>query len=56
LTDVSEVVIVSIIALLMDGASTSETSVHFCETTRRNIPEDGHFQSDSHFVYKYSFI
>jgi hypothetical protein len=24
------------------GVNTSETSVGLCETTRRNIPEDGH--------------
>jgi hypothetical protein len=26
--------------LMMEAVSTSETSVNFCETTRRNIPED----------------
>jgi hypothetical protein len=29
-----------LIALMMEAASTSETSVYFCHTTRRNIPED----------------
>jgi hypothetical protein len=32
----------SLIVLLMEAASTSETSVNFYETTRRNIPEDSH--------------
>jgi hypothetical protein len=30
----------SIIALIMEAASTSETSVNFYQTTRRNNPED----------------
>jgi hypothetical protein len=29
-----------LIALMMEAASTSETTVNFCQTTRRNIPED----------------
>jgi hypothetical protein len=29
-----------LIALMMEAAITSETSVNFYETTRRNIPED----------------
>jgi hypothetical protein len=32
-------------ALLMDAASTSETSVNFYQTTRQNNPEDSHIQS-----------
>jgi hypothetical protein len=32
-------------ALMMEAVSTSETSVNFYETTRRNIPEDGHLHS-----------
>jgi hypothetical protein len=44
-TDVSEVLTASIIrAIMMEAASTYETSVNFYQTTRRNIPEDGHFQ------------
>jgi hypothetical protein len=31
-----------LIALMLDAASTSETSVNFYQTTRRNIPEDSH--------------
>jgi hypothetical protein len=41
-TDVSEVLA---IALMMEAASTSETSVNFSQTTRRNIPEDSHSYS-----------
>jgi hypothetical protein len=33
------------IALLMEAASTSETSVHFYQTTRRNISEDSHLHT-----------
>jgi hypothetical protein len=32
------------IALMMEAASTTETSVNFYETTRRNIPEDSHLR------------
>jgi hypothetical protein len=39
-TDVSEMLAVSIIALMMEAASTSETSVNFYQTTRRINPED----------------
>jgi hypothetical protein len=44
LTDVSEVLTASIITaivLMMEAASTSETSVNY-QTTRRSIPEDLH--------------
>jgi hypothetical protein len=30
------------IALMMEAVNTSETSVNFYQTTRRNIPEDSH--------------
>jgi hypothetical protein len=33
------------IALMMEAASTSETSVNFSQTTRGNIPEDSHLLS-----------
>jgi hypothetical protein len=33
-----------IIALMMDAANTTETSVNFYQTTRRNHPKDGHLQ------------
>jgi hypothetical protein len=31
-----------LIALMMEAARTSETSVNFYQTTRRNNPEDSH--------------
>jgi hypothetical protein len=43
LIDVSEVLIASIIIIpIMEAVSTSETSVNFYQTARRNIPEDSH--------------
>jgi hypothetical protein len=45
-TDVSDVFnstqIRTIIALLMEAATTSETSVNFCQTTPRNVPEESY--------------
>jgi hypothetical protein len=32
----------SIIVLMMEAASTSETSINLYQTTRRNIPEDSY--------------
>jgi hypothetical protein len=43
LTDVSEVLTASMIALMMEAESTSESSVNFYKTTRRNIPETAMF-------------
>jgi hypothetical protein len=37
---VSEVRFASITALMMEAVRTSETSIHFNVTTKRNIPED----------------
>jgi hypothetical protein len=34
----------SLIALMMEAASASETSVNFSQTPRRNTPEDSHLQ------------
>jgi hypothetical protein len=31
-----------LITMMMEAVNTSETSVNFYQTTRRNIPEDGH--------------
>jgi hypothetical protein len=45
LTDVSEEL--RAIALMMEAVSSSETSVNFYQTTRRNIPEDSHLHSES---------
>jgi ribosomal protein L33 len=39
LTDISKVLTASIITLMMEAASTSETLVNFYQTTRRNNPE-----------------
>jgi hypothetical protein len=33
-----------LVALMMDAVSTSETSINFYQTTRRNIPEDRYLQ------------
>jgi hypothetical protein len=35
----------SIIVLMMEAASTSETSVHFYHTKRGNNPEDSHLRN-----------
>jgi hypothetical protein len=45
--EVSEV----LIALMMEAANTSETSVNVYQTTRRNIPEDCHLRE--YFIYLY---
>jgi hypothetical protein len=45
ITNVSEVLAASIIALMMVAESTSETSVNFYQNTRRNDPEDSNLQS-----------
>jgi hypothetical protein len=38
----------SLITLMIEAVSTSETSVSFYETTRRNIVEDGHLHAGRH--------
>jgi hypothetical protein len=46
ITDVSDVLAASIfITLMMEAASTSETSGYFYQTARRNIPEDSHLHT-----------
>jgi hypothetical protein len=35
----------TLIALMMEVVSTTETSVNFYQTTRRNTPEDSHFHT-----------
>jgi hypothetical protein len=35
----------TIIALMMEAVSTSETTVNFYQTTRCNIPEDSHLHT-----------
>jgi hypothetical protein len=42
LTDISEVLAVSINRAMMEAASTSEMSVNFYQATGRNNPEDSH--------------
>jgi hypothetical protein len=37
--------IIRAIALMMEAAITSETSVNFYQTTRRNIPDDNHLHN-----------
>jgi hypothetical protein len=41
----SEVLAASIIALMMEAASISKTSVNLCQATRRNNPEDSHLHT-----------
>jgi hypothetical protein len=38
-------IISSMIALMMEAASTSETLINFYQTTRRNNPEDSHLHT-----------
>jgi hypothetical protein len=40
----------------MEAVSTSETSVNFYQTTRRNIPEDSHLVFNSLKCYLYNGI
>jgi hypothetical protein len=37
-----------VLALMMETASTSETSVNFYQTAWRNIPEDSHLQENTY--------
>jgi hypothetical protein len=51
-TDVSEVLSASVIrtiALMMEAASTSETSENFYQTSLRNIPENSRLITSSPF-------
>jgi hypothetical protein len=36
---------------MMEAASTSETSVNLCQTTRRNNPEDNHLHTEVSFKW-----
>jgi hypothetical protein len=47
-TNVSEVRIASVIALMMEAVRTSETSVNINFTTRRHIPEDSKLHTRRH--------
>jgi hypothetical protein len=44
----SEVLAASIITLMMDAASTCETSVNSYQTTWHNHPEDSHLHTSRH--------
>jgi hypothetical protein len=52
---VSEVLAASIIALMMEAAGNSETSVNFYQTTRLNNPEDSRLQAYRLFTYCRSY-
>jgi hypothetical protein len=54
--DVSEVLAASIIALTMKTASTSETSVNFYQTRRRNNPEDNNLHTRCRENLKYNLV
>jgi hypothetical protein len=41
---------------MMEAARTSETSVNFYQTTRRNIPEDSHLQRIWNFPLWYAEV
>jgi hypothetical protein len=43
-TDVSEMHTASIVGLIFEALSTSETSVNIYQRTQRNIPEDSHLR------------
>jgi hypothetical protein len=66
-TDVSEVLAATIrvMAMMMESASTFQTSVDFYQTTWRNKPEDSHFHARrrenlksqlNFFTYRITFI
>jgi hypothetical protein len=38
---------------MMEAASTSKMSVHFCQTTRRNNPEDSHLHTRLKFQFRF---
>jgi hypothetical protein len=42
-------VLTAAIAMMMEAASTSETSENFYQITRRNNPEDSHFYTSKVF-------
>jgi hypothetical protein len=42
-------IIIAIIAMTKEAASTSEMLANFYQTTRRNIPENSHFPSQYMF-------
>jgi hypothetical protein len=54
LTEVSEVLTARAVALMMEAVSISVTSANFYQSTRRNIPEDGHLRTRRHQNLKYN--
>jgi hypothetical protein len=40
--------VMELTALMMEAASTSEKSINFYHTTRRNTPEDSHLQEENY--------
>jgi hypothetical protein len=44
-------VLAAMIALIMEAASTSESSVNFCQTTRRKNPEGSQSSSSTYKNY-----
>jgi hypothetical protein len=47
--DISEVLVRGLLTtVILEAANTSETSVNFYHTTRRNIPEDSHLHTRCH--------
>jgi hypothetical protein len=47
--------IIRAIALMMEAASTSETSVNFYQTTQRNNPEDSRLRKDTSGIHDCTF-
>jgi hypothetical protein len=47
---------ITLIALAMGSVITSETSVNFCESTRRNVAEDGYIPTRHRENVKSSII
>jgi hypothetical protein len=45
LVEVSNVLTASIIRVTIEAVSPYETSVNFCQSTRRNIPEDNYLHT-----------
>jgi hypothetical protein len=55
-TDISEVLAASIIALMMEAASTSETSRNFYQITWHYNPEDSHLHKVFEVWLSISFV
>jgi hypothetical protein len=53
-TEISKLLTASVIAMMMEDVSTTETSVSFYRAALRNIPEDSHILKRSHKSLKIS--